>query len=465
MPQRNPRHSTGASVNSAQPSATPDSAAIKAVSAQPTTLPPILRQAWMLILACVAVSTALHVYWDLVKHASGHYVWPFSLNDRDRFADFTIFKEKYAHWPQADFFSVGFPINYPAPITDFFEFFFHFFRYPTVAFVVFTTLCFVVPAILFARALRARGLRPVVATWFAITLFLFSWPVLLLIDGANMEVAVWVVTALGFWGFATGREKTAAVSFGLAGSFKLFPFVLLALFFSQKKWKALLLGLATMGLSTLIALWILGPTIPQAWAGIAFGLASFKTNYMAQWHSGENGVDHSIFALVKFVMILAHLHGSHDFFKPLAVYLALSAIVGLGLYFLRIRFLPLVNQALLLTISCIYLTAFSGDGTLIHLHAPFAMLTFLVIDAWKRKVHIPGLQAMFLTLTFILTPVSFLIFKDHRFEGEVKCVALGVLSYLALRYPIGPPLFTDERPDALAYPDAALVPGAAPEAG
>jgi hypothetical protein len=436
---------------------------VKAVSAQPTTLPPILRQAWLLMLAGVVISTAMHLYWFLVQHLGGFYAWPLSPDARDRFNDFMIFRDKYTHWHQPDFFSVGFPINYPAPIADLFEFFFHFFRYPTVAFMVFLLLSFVVPCVLFARALRARGLRPVVAASFSLSAFLFSWPVLLLIDRANMEVTVWVVTALGFWAFATGRKKTAAVCFGLAGAFKLFPFVLLALFFSEKKWKALLIGVVSMAVSSVVSLWILGPTILKAWAGISFGLASFKMNYMAQWHGYENGVDHSLFAFIKFALIVTHLHKPQDFYTLLSVYLTSSAIGGLALYFLRIRFLPLVNQALLLTISCIYLTAFSGDGTLIHLYALFAMMAFIVIDAWKRKLYIPRLQTMFLILTFIVTPTTFLIFKEHRFEGEVKCVALSILSYLALRYPIGPPLFAHVRPDALAYPDTSLMPNATPE--
>ena len=435
---------------------------VEASKAQNLSLPSILRRVWLLVLTCAGISTAVHLFWFFVRHAHGHYIWPFSLNDTDRFADFTIFKAKYLHWHQPDFFSVGFPINYPAPIADLFEVFFASFRYPTVAFVAFTTLAFVVPCILFARSLRARGIAPLIAASFATTLFVFSWPALLLIDGANMEVAVWIVTALGFWGIATGRDRTAAVAFGLAASFKLFPVALLALFFSNRKYGKLLLGIVTMFAVSLISLRILGPTVQAAWTGISFGLASFKTNYMAQWHTGENGVDHSLFAFIKMTLILAHLHGVKNFFRPLAIYLWATAVGGTALYFLRIRLLPMLNQALLLTIACIYLTAFSGDGTLIHLYGPFALLVYLVIDASRKRIHIPGLQATMLTLTFILSPVSFLIFKDHRFEGEVKCIALGILSYLALRYPLGPPLGTDPRPDALAHPDATRVPRAAP---
>lgn len=434
-----------------------------AVAAQPITFPPMLRQVWILMLGCASLSTLFHLFWALVLHRHGHYRWPFSLNSTDRFADFTIFKMKYAHWHQPDFFSIGFPINYPAPLIDLFEAFFLLPRYPTVAFIVFTTACLIVPCILFARALRSRDIRPGVAAAFSITLFLFSWPGLLLIDGANMEIAVWVVTALGFWGLATGRDNVAAIGFGLAGSFKLFPFVLLAIFLSEKKYGKFMLGIATMAGMTLVSLWILGPTVHEAWAGVAYGIASFKTNYMAQWHSGENGVDHSLFALIKFSMICTHLHGTKDFFKPLTAYLAITSIGGFALYLFKIRLLPAMNQALSLTVASIYLTAFSGDGTLIHLYAPFAMLTFLAIDAWKRKIKVPGLQATMLTLTFILSPVSFFIVKDHRYEGQIKCLALTLLFYLALRYPFGPALQGNTSPDALACPDATLVEGSQPE--
>ncbi len=423
-------------------------------------LPPVLRRVWLLVLGCAGLSTIFHLFEFYVRHAHGHYVWPFSLNSHDRFGDFTIFQMKYVYWHRPEFFSTGFPINYPAPLTDLFEVFFRFFpHHPTLAFEIFDVLCFVVPCVLFAHALIKRGIAPLTSAAFALTLLIFSWPVLLLVDGGNMECAVWLATALGFWALATGRDNVAAIAFGFAGSFKLFPVILLGIFLSQRKWSKLLLGFATMAAVSILTLWILGPTILDAYRGIAYGLMQFKINYMACWHPGENGVDHSLFAFIKGIMFHLHLHSWNGFYLPLTIYTWATVVGGILLYFARIRYMPVINQALLLTISSIYFTAFSGDGTLIHLHSLFAMLAFLAIDAYRRGVSIPALQPLLLWLTFILSPVTFLLYHDQRFEGQVKGIALGVLFLYALRYPFGPALGTDLRPDALAYPDASKVAG------
>ncbi|HEY0307459.1 MAG TPA: glycosyltransferase family 87 protein [Acidobacteriaceae bacterium] len=389
----------------------------------------------------------------------GARAWPLS-PVKDQFSDFTIFADKYVYWHRPEFFSVGFPINYPAPLTDFYEVFFHYFpNHPTLAFVIFDLLCFVMPCIFFALALRKRGIAPLTSAAFSLSLLLFSWPALLLIDRGNMECAVWVATAIGFWALATGREKTAAVVFGMASSFKLFPIILLGIFLSQKKWSKLFLGLATMAVVSVVSLWILGPTIPEAYRGIAYGLASFKINYMARWRSSENGIDHSVFSFIKAGMMFFHLHDRMGFFLPLAIYTWVTVIGGITLYFVRIRRLPVLNQAMLLMISCIYFTAFSGDGTLIHLYPLFAMLSFLAIDAYRRGVTVPGLNTVLLWLTFVVSLATYFIYQGRRFEGQVKCIALGVLFLYALRYPFGPALGTDLRPDALAYPDASKVAG------
>ncbi|MDR3736621.1 MAG: glycosyltransferase 87 family protein [Acidobacteriaceae bacterium] len=394
-------------------------------------------------------------------HRTGYADWPFS-SSRDRFSDFTIFQFKYLYWHKPEFFSRGFPINYPAPLADLFEFFFHCFpHHPTLAFELFDVLCAVVPCIFFARALHKRGIALLTSAGFSLTLLLFSWPALLLVDRGNMECVVWVATVIGFWSLATGRENTAAIAFGAAASFKFFPIILLGIFLAQKKWRPLFLGLLAFVVISIASLWILGPTIPQAWLGISYGLTSFKINYMACWRSYENGIDHSLFALIKGAMMILHLHARTGFLLPLAIYNASVVVGGIVLYCVRIRLMPLLNQSLLLMISCIYFTAFSGDGTLIHLYSLFAMLVFLALDANSRNLSIPGLNSTLLWLTFIVSPATyFIVHHGHRFEGQVKCLALGVLFLYALRYPLGPTLGSDERPDILSHPDASEICGA-----
>ena len=303
---------------------------------------------WTLIFTLASV--CYHLFFYLVLHAHGHSVFPFSLNKHDRFYDFTIFTEKFQYFHTAQFFQVGFPINYPAPVSLVFEFFFKYTApHEVFAFVSFCVLSFVIPAALFARTLIRRGIGRVAAIGFVAVICLLSWPALLIVDGANAEVIVWLAMLIAMWAYATGRLWLAAAFFGVAASLKLFPFVFLALFLSRRHVGKLLFGVATFLIVSVVSLKILGPTIAIAYKGIAFGLASFKSNYMAQWHTGENGVDHSIFASVKLILVLFFQHPSGDFTGWLRMYLLLTGVGGVLLYFLVIRKLPLLNQVLALS--------------------------------------------------------------------------------------------------------------------
>ncbi|MGI4831527.1 MAG: glycosyltransferase family 87 protein [Janthinobacterium lividum] len=338
-------------------------------------LPPTLRsfQFWTLVL--FASSLFFHLF-EYLQHRGSHQSYPLA-RGQDRFYDFTIFAEKFQLFHTAQFFSFGFPINYPAPCCLVYEFFFRFCKpHELFAFVTFSVLAFVVPAALFARALVRRGVSPLRSILFCTVITGLSWPVVLLVDGANMEILVWLTLLIGMWAYATGRDWLAAAFFGIGASVKLFPFVLFGLYLSKKQWGRLLFGAFVFFAVSILSLIILGPTLPIAFHGLAFGMTSFKTAYMAQWRPGENGVDHSIFAFYKGLMV--HIfHHSVFFPRALSVYLAVTAIGGLALYAFRIRFLPLLNQLLILTIASIYFTAFSGDGTLIHLYYPAAMLLLL----------------------------------------------------------------------------------------
>jgi len=279
----------------------------------------------------------------------------------------------------------------------------------------------------------------------------------LIVDGANAEVVVWVAMLLGMWAYATGREWLAAACFGVAASLKLFPFVFLALFLSRRDIGKLLFGVAVFLVVSVVSLAVLGPTIPIAYRGIAYGLAAFKVNYMGMWRPGENGVDHSIFAAVK--MILVHLfpRSPAGFAKLLNVYLLLTVVGGVLLYFLRIRFMPLLNQVLTLSIASIYFTAFSGDGTLIHLYYPLAMLFLLAIQAYRDGMTIPGLSTVMYSMVFCVSVESFLVADTRtvqglRFIGPAHCIGLGVMLIAALRYPLGPPLAEERGPMVLSEP-------------
>lgn len=412
---------------------------------EPNRMPPLLLEVWLGTIGLFLLSAGFCMFCYL-RHRSAMYWWPLSVR-MERYGDFPIYLSKFKYFGTEAFFTHGFPFTYPAPVSLVYAAFYRLFPTHSLdAFLVFTVLAFCLPAVLFIRALYQRGLSIIVATGFGVTLLLLSWPALLILDRGNMEVVVWLLLATGMWAFATGRGYLAAVLFGAAASAKLFPFVLLCLFLSLRQYKQLALGVLAFLVISLVSLALLGPTIPLAYSGIQGGLDFFRLTYMTRWHTVENGVDHSLFAFLKMAIFMyKHYPKDHVFLKPLQIYFDCTALAGVLFYFLRIRFLPLLNQVLVLSIIAILFTPFSGDGTLVHLYYPFAMLLFFAIEASRRGIHIRGLRASLLSLTFLFSLASYLVRRTsdippHRIEGEVKCVVLVYLLYLGLRWPLGPAL-------------------------
>jgi hypothetical protein len=419
-------------------------------------LPPALRRVLVLTLILTALSTifaltahSLHaepIYWRAFSPPGTH------------FTDFTIYELKFRlFFHTSAFFPNFFAFTYPAPVALVYETFIRLFPHPARVFVGCSILAVIIPALLFGLALRRRGLAPLASLVFVAVLLACSWPALLVIDRGNMEIVVWIVLAIATWAFATGRGYLAATFFGFAASLKLFPFIFLGLFLSTRRYKELSVGIVSFFAASLIGFAVLGPTIPVAFHGIVAGLHVFQVNYMGAWNSWENGVDHSLFATYKFTsIVLFHHSKGATFQRACTVYNLVMAIFGILLYFLRIRFLPILNQLLILSIASILFTGFSGDGTLLHLYYPFAMLCFLALDAYRKRILVPGLNLALAILAVVFSYEGFFVLYAHRFEGEFKCLVLVWLMVVAFRHPFSPPLSTSVATD-LACPDASRI--------
>ncbi len=424
-------------------------------------MPPVLREFCWVTLLLTSLSIAYCVFMAVIVHRHYPYNWPFFI-PKERFTDFTSFTHKFQFFHQAAFFTTDGYINYPALMALVYEVFYKLGGHHALGlFLTVIVMSFVVPAILFGRALVKRGLSKLAATAIVGIGLVLSWPALLILDRANVEFAVWIALASGAWAYARKKEWTAAAMFGVATALKLFPFVYLALFFSWRKYPKFFFGILTFGVINLVSLAILGPTIPIAYHGLAAGMGVFRGHYMATYLFDEGGIDHSLLAFIKASIAVILQHPGNALATATALYFPLSAIGGLLLYFLRIRKMPWLNQLLALSIASIYLTPFSGDGTLVHLYYSFALCSFVAIDAWRRQIEIPGMRTMFLCFAWLFSIESFLIMRGYRREGQFKCIVLGILLIWALRYPLGPP--KDSEPaDELAFPDASLISTAKP---
>lgn len=430
-----------------------------AVEAAKMSVPPVMREFCWVVLALSLGSAVYCLFMRYVLHWAYPYDWPLFL-PQIRFTDFTIYHSKFNFFHTAAFFHTGFPFTYPAPVALAYETFYQIggTAHSLRLFLAFLSLSFAIPAMLFGLALWRHGLSLDDSVGFVALVAVTSWPALLMIDRANMEVMVWCALAVGVWAYSRGKDWTAAMFFGLAASMKLFPFVYLALFLNRRQFPKVLAGAVSFFFFSIASLAVLGPTISISYHGIEAGLAFFHDSYMAHYLPEEGGLDHSILAFLRLIIhVVKRKNDTAALAEVLRIYLPVSAVVGTILYFWRIRKMPRLNQLLALTIASIYFTPFSGDGTLIHLYYSFALLCFLAMDAWRRCIVIPGLRVAFFCFAYLLSTESFLIVSDHRVEGQGKCVALGVLLIWALRYPFGTALEKESPTAQLAYPDASMV--------
>ena len=358
-----------------------------------------------------------------------------------RFGDFHAFFDKFHYFHSRAFFTHSGALPYPAPAVAAFKLFL--FPVPTphhgsLAIAEFEgSMLLASWGMLFAfrRALVRRGVLPSSATWFALGTYAFSFAFWFEFMQGNIEWVIWTVLMLGIWCLCRGRFLTAAICIGIAGSMKIYPIVLVGLLLSLRQYRAVVVTALAAAASTVVSLWLVCPDIAYSWTQTLAGLGSFEQTYMVHVRPVEVGFDHSLFALVK--LALTASSGSKDLQARLGVYLALVALGGCALYFLRIRRLPITNQVICLTVAAIALPPVSYDYTLIHLYAGFALLVLFAVESAKASPQRmpPGLLPALLLFAFVLSPQSEFFHHGARFAGQLKCIALLALGYFGLRYP------------------------------
>lgn len=176
------------------------------------------------------------------------------------------------------------------------------------------------------------------------------------------------------------------------------------------------------------------PSFTVARAGMADGAKTMNDALIRKWLPLENGFDHSLFALFK-RLVHRHFYGNILPASYLNVYLACAALLGLGLYFLYIRRLPLLNQVLALYLAAVILPPMSHHYTLMHLYLPWALLVLFAIDGARRGRHTPGLLAAFICFGILFSPQSEFIWKGASASGQIKAVVLLALWYISIKFP------------------------------
>ncbi len=355
----------------------------------------------------------------------------------ERFSDFLIYQERFVYFHSSRFFSSNskWPFTYPAPAAALvYEMFYGLGRSALGVFVTATIVMPVIVNVIFIRTLYRHGMAAASAAAIAILTLMLSYPFWFEWQRGNIEVFVWLLLCTAIALYLKDHWQSAAFLIGVAASIKIFPFMLLGLFFASKNYRACTVAVFTALISNALGLWALDPHIHESAANISLGLQYFRATYLVQ--AQDLGVDHSLFALVK-VLVFDHTARMIERYTwMLPYYYGCAAIGGLSLFFYRIIWLPRLNQIASLIILSILLPPASYDYTLIHMYIPWAVLVLFWINQPRYVTAAIPIRWMFVLFAVVMSPESFLFIMQIKVAGQLKCVALIALLYLFLYYPL-----------------------------
>ena len=392
-------------------------------------LPKLLRMFW----AGSAVAFVLMFVVALIERAMGFSHWHYNPLSGDRYQDLMEFPPVYRMLHTAAFYG-GIGNSRVA--------------YPPLGMVVYAALyatghtigvylttagVWIAGCVLgVRRSLMREGINGLEATLFPLTVAVVSFPIAGLLQRGNIELYLWMLTALGAWAFWRGKNGAAAVLWGLAAAMKLYPIVLLGMFLPRKRWGAFVLGLVTFVGSTVASLAWLGPTIRIAWHGAMRNVFGYQGIRAMQWTLHELMANHSAYNLAKFAAMITRVPLAHLTLP----YYAVGAVVLAWAWFGRLQKMPATNQLLALTAFMVALPPVSYFYTLPQLYAPWVALVFVALRADREDVGVPGLkQAMLMMLPLFATFMLFTFPRVFLFGGLIQAVMLIVLFGCAVRYP------------------------------
>ena len=400
-------------------------------------LPPELRAFWVASLATFALTFV--VGWLKWRAGLSRYNWD-PLSD-PLFGDLMEYPGTYQLLHSAAFFFnvAGNPWAYPmfSPVA-----------YPPFAAAVMAPLyAFPIPELLYllvsgawlavlvgwvGRGLVRVGVALATAVLMPLSLVLISFPIERLVHQGNIEIVLWMLTALGVLAFLRGHDDAAALLWGLAAAMKLFPLVLLVLLLPRRKWRAFAEGVATFVGATVWALWWLGPSVRVAWAGTMVNVFRYQGARTAEWTLRELVANHSLIEVAKIVAMIAH----YPMDKLTLPYFACGAAVMGAALFGKLWKMPVANQVLAVSTFMVMFPPISYYHALVHMIAPLVLLGWIAIRAQQAGVRVRGLQGTMLLFVPLFAPFTLLTYPTvFVYCGLVQALLLLVLFLCALEYP------------------------------
>ncbi|HWB31991.1 MAG TPA: glycosyltransferase family 87 protein [Acidobacteriaceae bacterium] len=391
-------------------------------------MPKLLRMYWVGSAAAFALMIAV----ALIERATGFSHWHYNPLSGDRYQDLMEFPPVYRMVHTAAFYNgIGESrVAYP-PLSMVVYALIYATGHPVVVYLTTATLWLGGCVWALRRALIREGIGGWEATLFPLTVVLASFPIAGLLQRGNIELFLWIFTALGVWAFWRGQDDAAAVLWALAAAMKLYPIVLLAMLLPRRKWRAFVVGLATfVGVSVASMEW-LGPSIGVAWHGALRNVFGYQNVRAMQWSLHELMANHSAYHLAKFGAMMFGLPPAHLTLP----YYAAGAVVLAWAFFGRLWKMPAVNQLLALTAFMVALPPVSYFYTLPQLYAPLVVLCGVAMKAERAGAEVKGLRTTL--LLFLPLCASFMLFTFPRvmlFGGLVQGVLLIVLFGCAVSY-------------------------------
>jgi hypothetical protein len=287
-----------------------------------------------------------------------------------------------------------------------------------------TTLAALAAAWLYLRRNGAARLFPL--------LLLFCFPLVFLIQRANIEIVLWIIIVLGILAYRKGAAIPAAVLFGIAASVKLYPIFLLGLFLkpagkrNRHDLPAFAIGIATAVVALLAATAYAGPTFMLAAHGFTTGIDRFQDHYIDTVSKVEVAFDHSLFSPIKY-----WAYSNHASPAPWTLTYYLLAGAFALLLFLRVRTLPFLNRIVFLLAAMVSLPPVSFTYTLVHLYLPLLLL-LCALAASRTPPPATAVTVCALLLFLMLPLVSLYVIQPLPTGPLQSFVLLAVLVLSAL---------------------------------
>jgi len=283
-----------------------------------------------------------------------------------------------------------------------------------------------------ARGLVRAGTGVATAVAMPLSLALISFPILRMVHQGNVEIVLWMFTAVGVLMFLRGHNDAAAVLWGLAAAMKMFPMVLLVLLLPRGKWRAFAVGAGTFFGATLWALWWLGPSVRVAWAGTMQNVFGYEGARTAEWTLRELVANHSLIEVAKLgAMIVRYPMG-----KLTLPYFAFGAVAFGAAFFGKLWKMPVANQVLGVSTFMVMFPPISYYHALVHMVAPLLLLGWIAVRAQRAGVRVKGLLGTMLLFVPLFAPFTVLTFRGAlMFCGLLQALVLAVLFLRALEYP------------------------------